>query len=129
MFLMVRRGFVRTIAVYFYAHCYTFSSILACVLHHFARRFAPFYLAFSTKTHSILHQNALRLAPKRSAFSTKTQCILQQIAKKQVLVAVSLNKNSLCQYPQPAPFSTQTNPRENRFFGTRRAGGGQKRHS
>ena len=28
----------------------------------FAVYFAPFYLAFSTKTHSILQQNTLRLA-------------------------------------------------------------------
>ncbi len=37
----------------------------------FTLRFAPFYLAFSTKTHCILHQNALRLAPYCTAFSGK----------------------------------------------------------
>ena len=97
-----------------------------CIWHHFARHFAPFYLAFSTKTHCILHQNALRLAPKHTAFSTKMHFILLQIAKKWVLVAVSLNKNSFCLHVQPPPFCTKTNPRENRFFAARLAIGGKK---
>ena len=53
MFLMGLKGFVYTIAVYFYAFRIAFSSILHCVL----------------------HQNALRLAPKRTAFCTKTPCV------------------------------------------------------
>ena len=46
----------------------------------FAVYFAPFYLAFSTKTHAILYQNARRLAPKRTPFSGKTHSILHQNA-------------------------------------------------
>jgi len=53
MSLMARKGFVYTIAVYFYAFRLAFSSILPCVL----------------------HQNALRLAAYCIAFSTKMQCI------------------------------------------------------
>ena len=46
MCFMALKGFVYTIAVYVYA----FSS---CIQQHFALRFAPFYLAFSIKTHCI----------------------------------------------------------------------------
>jgi len=53
LFFMVHKGFVYTIAAYFYAFRLAFSSILPCVL----------------------HQNDLRFAPKRTAFSTKTHCI------------------------------------------------------
>jgi len=53
MFLMSLKGFVYTIAVDIYAFCLAFSTILPCVL----------------------HQNAVRFAPKRGVFSTKTQCI------------------------------------------------------
>jgi len=53
MILVVIKGFVYTIAVNIYAFHLAFSSILHCVLHHFALRFVPFYLAFSTKTHCI----------------------------------------------------------------------------
>jgi len=53
MFFMVSRGFIYTIAVYFYA----------------------FRLAFSSKTHCILHHFTLHLAPKRLAFSTKMHCV------------------------------------------------------
>ncbi len=51
--LAVLKGFIYTIAVYFYAFRFTFSGILHCILHHFALHFAP----------------------KRTAFSIKTQCI------------------------------------------------------
>jgi len=53
MFLMPLKGFVYTIAVYIYAFCLAFSTILPCVL----------------------HQNAVHLAPKRGVFCTKTQCV------------------------------------------------------
>jgi len=92
-------------------------------------RFAPFYLAFSTKTHCILHQNALRLAAYCTAFSTKTHFILLQIAPKRVLGAVCLNKNSFCLHAQLPSFGSKTNLRENRFFAASWAVGGQKRHS
>ena len=49
MFLMVLKGFIYTIPVYFYAYL----------------------LAFSTKMHCIQHQNAQHLAPKHTAFSSK----------------------------------------------------------
>jgi len=96
-------------------------------LQHFALRFAPKYLAFSTKTYCILHQNALRLAPKHLAFSTKTHYILQQIAPKLVQMAVALNKNSFCRIHKPAPFCIKTNLRENRFFAASWAVGEKKR--
>ena len=47
------KGFVYAIVVDVYAFCLAFSGISPCVLHHFALRFAPFRLAFSTKTHCI----------------------------------------------------------------------------
>ena len=68
MFFMVLKGFVYTIVMDVYAFRLAFSSILHCVLHHFALRFAPKRTSFSTKTHPILHQNARHLA----ANSTKT---------------------------------------------------------
>ena len=71
MFLMIRNGFVYTIAVNIYAYRLAFSSILPCVQHQNSLRLAPKCLAFSTKTHCIQHQNALRLAPKCTAFSSK----------------------------------------------------------
>ena len=70
MRFMVLKGFVYTIAMDIYAFRLAFSSILHCVLHHFALRLAPKRKAFSTKTHAVLHQNALYLAencPKRGA--------------------------------------------------------------
>jgi len=92
----------------------------------FCTAFCTIFLAFSTKTHCILHQNALRFAPYCTAFSGKTHFILLQIAKRWVLVAVSLNKNSFCLHVQPSPFCTKMNLRENRFFATRLAIGGEK---
>jgi len=92
----------------------------------FVSHFAPFHLAFCTKTHSILHQNARYLAPKRKAFSGKMHSILLQIAPKKVQRAAFLNKNSFCPHLKPPPFSTDTNPRENRFFAARRTIGGKK---
>ena len=71
MCFMVLKGFVYTIAMDIYAFHLAFSSILHCVLHHFALRFAPKRALFCTKTHFILHQNALHLAPKRTPFSSK----------------------------------------------------------
>ncbi|WP_210401267.1 hypothetical protein, partial [Prevotella sp. HMSC073D09] len=53
LFFMVRKGFVYAIVVYFYAFRPAFSSILHCVLHHFALHLAPKRTAFSTKTHCI----------------------------------------------------------------------------
>jgi len=62
---MARKGVIYTITVDVYAFHLAFSTILHCILHHFALRFAPKRLAFSIKTHSILHQNASHLAAKR----------------------------------------------------------------
>ena len=53
MCLTALKGFVYTIAVDIYAFCIAFSTILPCVLHQNALHFAPFYLAFSTKTQCI----------------------------------------------------------------------------
>ena len=53
MFFMVLKGFVYTIAVDVYAFRLAFSSILHCVLHHFALRFAPKRTLFCTKTQGI----------------------------------------------------------------------------
>ncbi|OFQ09433.1 hypothetical protein HMPREF2955_00080 [Prevotella sp. HMSC073D09] len=64
MFLAVRKGFIYTIAVYFYAFPFTFSRIL----HHFALHFAPKRTAFSIKTQCVLHQNALHLAAYCTSF-------------------------------------------------------------
>ena len=63
---MVLKGFVYTIAMDIYAFHLAFSSILHCVLHHFALRLAPKRTSFCTKTHAILHQNALHLAANSS---------------------------------------------------------------
>ena len=41
-------------------------------------------------------------------------------------MAVTLNKNSFCCIRRLPPFCIKTNLRENRFFATRRAIGGQK---
>ena len=53
MFLMVQKGFIYTITMYFYPFCLAFSSISPCVL----------------------QQNTLHLAPKRISFSGKMHCI------------------------------------------------------
>jgi len=92
-------------------------------------RLAPKRTLFCSKTHSILQQNALHFAAKRTPFSGKTHYILQQIAKKRVLVAVFLNKNSFCGIPMLTLFSIKTNLRENRFFAARWAIGEQKGYS
>ena len=96
MRFMVPKGFVYTIAVYFYAFRLWFSTILPCVLHHFTLRFAPKRTPFCTKTHSILHQNALHFAAKRTLFCTKMHYIEQQMAQNLVQMAVSWHKNSFC---------------------------------
>ena len=49
MFLMVQKGFIYTVATYFYAFRLAFCSILPCVL----------------------QQNTLHLAPKRTTFCSK----------------------------------------------------------
>ena len=49
MYLVVRKGFIYTIAAYIYAYRLAFCSILPCVL----------------------HQIALHLAPKRTTFCSK----------------------------------------------------------
>jgi len=61
----------------------------------------------------------LHLAAYYTAFCSKTHYILLQIAKKRVLVAVGLNKNSFCWHVQLTPFCIKTNLRENRFFAAR----------
>ena len=53
MYFMALKGFVYTIAMDVYAFRLAFSSILHCVLHHFALRFAPKRTLFCTKTHFI----------------------------------------------------------------------------
>ena len=53
MRFMVLKGFVYTIAMDIYAFRLAFSSILHCVLHHFALRFTPKRTLFCTKTHFI----------------------------------------------------------------------------
>jgi len=58
---MVRKGFIYTIAVYFYAYLLPFSRILPCVLHHFALHLAPKRTAFCGILHCILRQNELHL--------------------------------------------------------------------
>ena len=109
-------------------HCGVFLCFLFRILQHFAVHFAPFYLAFSTKTQGILHQNALCFVPKCTAFSTKMHCILLQIAQKRVQRPSLLNKNSFCPPLQLTPFCIKTNLRENRFFAARLAIGGEKVH-
>ena len=106
---------------YVYTNCGELLCFSPCISQHFALHLAPFYLAFSTKTHCILHQNALRLAANCTAFSTKTHFILLNMAQKWVLVAVGLNKNSFCLHVQLSPCCTQANLRENRFFAARLA--------
>ena len=71
MYLVVRKGFIYTIAAYIYAYRLAFCCILPCVQHQNTLRFAPNCLAFSTKTYCIQHQNVLHLAPKRTAFCSK----------------------------------------------------------
>ena len=53
MYFMVRKGFVYTIAVDIYAFRLVFSSILPCILPHFALRLAPKCTAFSGILHCI----------------------------------------------------------------------------
>ena len=66
--LTVLKGFIYTIAVYFYAFRLAFSGILHCILHHFALYLAPKRNAFSIKTQCILHQNAQHLAAYCTTF-------------------------------------------------------------
>ena len=91
------------------------------VLHHFTLHLAPFYLAFSTKTHCILHQNALYFAPKRTAFSGILHYILPKTAPNLVLMVVLCNKYSFCCIRGLTPFCPKINSRENRFFAARLA--------
>ena len=72
MFFMVHKGFVYTIAVYFYAFCLAFSSISPCIQHQNALRLAPFHLAFCIKTHCVQRHIAPRFAPKRTTFCCKS---------------------------------------------------------
>ena len=85
----------------------------------FTFHLVAFFPVFSTILPCIQHQNALRFAAYYTAFSIKTHYILLQIAKKRVLVTVSLNKNSFCLHVQLIPFCIKTNLRENRFFAAR----------
>ena len=58
MCFMVRKGFIYTIAVYFYAYRPAFSTILHCILLHFTLRLAPKRTAFCRILHAILQQIA-----------------------------------------------------------------------
>ena len=71
LFLVALKGFVYTIAAYFYAFCLPFSCILHCVL----------------------HQNALHLAPKRTAFSIKTSCNQHHIALHLAAIGPKMGAN------------------------------------
>ena len=64
MFFMVRKGFVYTTAMYFYAFHLAFSTILPCVLHQNALCLAAYCTAFCSKTHYIQQQNARHFAGK-----------------------------------------------------------------
>ncbi len=70
MCFMVLQGYVYTITAYVYAFRLAFSSILHCVLHHFALRLASKRIAFSGILHCILHHITLCFAensPKTGA--------------------------------------------------------------
>ena len=71
MYLVIRKGFIYTIAAYIYAYRLAFCSILPCVLHQNTLRLAPNCLAFSTKLPCVQHQNTLHLAPKRTTFCSR----------------------------------------------------------
>ena len=105
--------------------CLYHLSVFLCfsfhVLHHFTLHLAPFYPAFSTKTHCILHQNALYFAPKRTAFSGILHYILPKIAPNLVLMAVVCNKYSFCCIRGLTRFCPKINSRENRFIAARLA--------
>ena len=72
MFFMVLKGFIYAIAANVYAFCLAFSSILPCVLHHFALHLAPKRTAFSTKTHCVLRHIARHLAAYCTTFCCKS---------------------------------------------------------
>ena len=100
---------------------------------HFDGCFAPFGHVFhSSKRFCLYHLQWIfmlfvsHFAPFHLAFSTKTHSILLQIAPKQVQRAAFFNKNSFCPHLKPPPFCTDTNPRENRFLAARRTIGGKK---
>ena len=65
---MVRKGYIYTIVVSVYAFYLALSTILHCIQHHFALRFAAKRTAFSTILPRIQHQNALCFAAYCSAF-------------------------------------------------------------
>ena len=58
IYVMVRKGFIYTIAAYFYAYRLAFSTILHCILQHFTLRLAPKRTAFCRILHAILQQIA-----------------------------------------------------------------------
>jgi len=62
MYLMVREGFIYTIAADIYAFRLAFSTILHCVLHHFTLRLAPKHTAFCGILHCVLQQIAVHFA-------------------------------------------------------------------
>ena len=76
MFFMVRKGFIYTIAMYFYAFHLAFSTILPCIQHHFTLRFAPFYLAFCSKTRCIQQHIALHFGANSP--KSGTSCVFMQ---------------------------------------------------
>ena len=75
MCFMVLEGYVYTIAAYFYAFRFAFSSILHCVLHHFTLRFAPKRIAFSGILHCILHHIALFFAANSPQIGANGCCL------------------------------------------------------
>jgi len=53
MFVMALKGYIYTFTVDVYTFLLVFSSILPCILQQNTLHFAPFYLAFCTKTHCV----------------------------------------------------------------------------
>ena len=68
MYFVVRKGFIYTIAVYFYAYRLAVSTILHCILLHFTLRFAPKRTLFCTKTHCVLPHIARHFAANSTIF-------------------------------------------------------------
>ena len=114
MCFMDRKGFLYTIAVYFYAFRLAFSTILPCVL----------------------HQNALHLASKRTAFCAILHCIQPHIARyfaenspKIGVNGVPLEQIFILHHSQTNPILHQNKPSRESIFCGKWAIGGRKRHS
>ena len=97
MFLMVRKGFVYTIAVDVYAFCLAFSSILPCVLYHFTLHLASKRTAFCTKTHCVLRHIARHLA----AYCTIFCCKSPEIWCKWRFLEINIHFIVFTNYPPP----------------------------